>query len=216
MGNVIAPQELIQKYGADIVRLWVSVTDYREDVRLSQDILDRVIDTYRKIRNTLRFVLGNLGDFVPAQHAVPLDKMEVLDLAALSALNKLVEQVTKHFDAQEFHLVTAALADHFCINTLSEYYLDVRKDVLYCDAPNAPRRRSTQTALWHMGRTLARALAPLLSFTAEETWQTLAEQGLLAKGDNPKASFSILSRQRSPFRWANISSWAISCAPNER
>jgi isoleucyl-tRNA synthetase len=189
MGNVIAPQELIQKYGADIVRLWVSVTDYREDVRLSQDILNRVIDTYRKIRNTLRFLLGNLGDFVPAQHAVPFDQMDVLDLAALSALNKLVDQITRHFDEQEFHQVTAALADHFCINTLSEFYLDVRKDVLYCDAPDAPRRRSTQTALWHMGRTLARALAPLLSFTAEETWQTLGEQNLLAEGDNPESVF---------------------------
>ncbi len=189
LGNVIAPQELVQKYGADIIRLWVSVTDYREDVRLSQDILDRVIDTYRKIRNTLRFLLGNLGDFVPAQHAVPMEKMEVLDLAALSALNKLIEQVTRHFDAQEFHLVTAALADQFCINTLSEYYLDVRKDVLYCDPPNAHRRRSAQTAFWHIARTLARALAPLLSFTAEETWRTLGEQGLLAKGDDPESVF---------------------------
>jgi len=81
------------------------------------------------------------------------------------------------------------LADHFCINTLSEYYLDVRKDVLYCDPPNAPRRRSTQTALWHISRTLARALAPLLSFTAEETWQTLAEQGLLNKDEKPESVF---------------------------
>jgi isoleucyl-tRNA synthetase len=189
MGNVIAPQELIQKYGADIIRLWVSVTDYREDVRLSQDILNRVIDTYRKIRNTLRFLLGNLGDFIPAQHAVPFEKMEVLDLAALSALNKLVEQITRHFDEHEFHQVTAALADHFCINTLSEFYLDVRKDVLYCDTPDAPRRRSTQTALWHMGRTLARALAPLLSFTAEEVWKTLGEQNLLDKEENPESVF---------------------------
>jgi isoleucyl-tRNA synthetase len=189
LGNVISPQELIQKYGADIVRLWVSVTDYREDVRLSQDILDRVVDTYRKIRNTLRFIFGNLGDFVPGQHAVPLDKMEVLDLAALCALNKLVEQITAHFDAQEFHLVTAALADHFCINTLSEFYLDVRKDVLYCDPPDSPRRRSTQTALWHIGRTLARALAPLLSFTAEESWQVLSEQKLLAAEDDPDSVF---------------------------
>jgi isoleucyl-tRNA synthetase len=189
VGNVIAPQELVQKYGADIVRLWVAVTDYREDVRLSQDILNRVIDTYRKIRNTLRFLLGNLGDFVPSRHGVATDKMDVLDLAALAALNKLLDQITKSYNAHEFHLVTAALADQFCINTLSEYYLDVRKDILYCDTADSHRRRSAQTALWHMARALPRALAPLLSFTAEETWQTLAQQGLLAAEDNADSVF---------------------------
>lgn len=189
LGNVIAPQSLIEKYGADVVRLWVAVTDYREDVRLSQDILDRVIDSYRKIRNTLRFLLGNLGDFVPARHARPFDRLEPLDLAALQAFNKLVEQTRRHFERYEFHQVTGALADQFCINTLSEYYLDVRKDVLYCDAADSPRRRSAQTAFWHIARGLARALAPLLSFTAEETWQTLKEQGLLSAEDNPESVF---------------------------
>jgi len=189
LGNVMAPQELIQKYGADIVRLWVSVTDYREDVRLSQDILNRVIDTYRKLRNTLRYLLGNLGDFVPAKDALPLEKMEPLDLASLVAWNERLEQVIGHYDRQEFHLVTAALADQFCINALSEYYLDVRKDVLYCDLKNSHRRRSAQTAFWHIARGLSRVLAPLISFTAEETWSTLREQGLLAHEDDGESVF---------------------------
>lgn len=189
LGNVIAPQELIQKYGADIVRLWVAVTDYREDVRLSQDILDRVIDTYRKIRNTLRFLLGNLGDFDPARHARPPDALDPLDLAALGAFNEALERAARHYDEAEFHLVTAALADGFCINVLSEYYLDVRKDVLYCDAPDAARRRSAQTAFWIIARGLARVLAPLLSFTAEETWQTLREENKLGADDNPESVF---------------------------
>jgi len=189
LGNVIAPQELIQKYGADIVRLWVAVTDYREDVRLSQDILDRVIDGYRKIRNTLRFLLGNLADFAPAQHAVPAARMETLDRAALGALNDTIARAARHYDDAEFHLVTAALVDGFCINVLSEYYLDVRKDVLYCDPPDAPRRRSAQTAFWIIARHLAKILAPLLSFTAEETWNTLREQNLLGADDNPESVF---------------------------
>ena len=189
LGNVIAPQELIQKYGADIVRLWVAVTDYREDVRLSQDILDRVIDGYRKIRNTLRFLLGNLADFDPAKHAVPADRMDALDQAALGALNDTLDRARRHFDDAEFHLVTAALVDGLCINVLSEYYLDVRKDVLYCDAPDAPRRRSAQTAFWIIARDLAKVLAPLLSFTAEETWQTLRGQNLLGTGDNAESVF---------------------------
>jgi isoleucyl-tRNA synthetase len=189
LGNVIAPQELIQKYGADIVRLWVAVTDYREDVRLSQDILDRVIDTYRKIRNTLRFLLGNLADFDPGKHARPLNALDPLDAAALGAFNETLEKASRHYDEAAFHLVTATLADSFCINALSEYYLDVRKDVLYCDAPDAPRRRSAQTAFWIIARGLAKVLAPLLSFTAEETWQTLREENRLAPEDNPESVF---------------------------
>jgi isoleucyl-tRNA synthetase len=195
LGNVIAPQELIEKYGADIVRLWVSVTDYREDVRLSQPILDRVIDSYRKIRNTLRYLLGNVADFDPAKDRVPFEKMEELDLAALAALNDLIAEVKQHYDDCAFHLVASAICDGFCINALSEYYLDVQKDVLYCDAVDSPRRRSAQTAFWTITESLASLLAPLLSFTAEETWRFLhegrpagaAESVFLAKFPEPAA-----------------------------
>jgi isoleucyl-tRNA synthetase len=189
LGNVIAPQEILEKYGADILRLWVSMSDYREDVRLSQDILNRVIDTYRKLRNTLRFLLGNLWDFDPAQHAVPAEKMEALDLAALDALNKATGQVKRHYDLYEFHMVSSVLCGDFCVNTLSEYYLDVLKDALYCDEPDSARRRSAQTAFLFIAKALARMLAPLLSFTAEETWQTLKESRLLNDQEDPDSVF---------------------------
>jgi isoleucyl-tRNA synthetase len=130
-----------------------------------------------------------LGDFDPARHARPLDALEPLDLAALGAFNDALERAARHYDEAEFHLVTATLADGFCINVLSEFYLDVRKDVLYCDAPDAPRRRSAQTAFWIIARGLAKVLAPLLSFTAEETWQTLREENKLGADDNPESVF---------------------------
>jgi isoleucyl-tRNA synthetase len=165
------------------------MSDYREDVRLSKDILDRVIDTYRKIRNTLRFLLGNLADFDPARHRVPVEKMEDLDLAALAALNRTLEQVKKHYEKYEFHLVSSQVCDAFCINALSEYYLDVQKDVLYCDRPDSPRRRSAQTAFLLTSKALARVMAPLVSFTAEEVWQALREQNLLDSADGAESVF---------------------------
>jgi isoleucyl-tRNA synthetase len=189
LGNVIAPQELITKFGADVVRLWVAVTDYREDVRLSPDILDRVVDTYRKIRNTLRFLLGNLGDFVPARHAVPMNMMAPLDLAAVRELAGVISFVKEDYQEFSFHTAISRICDEYCISTLSEYYLDVCKDVLYCSQREAPRRRSVQTALWLIARTLSRALAPILSFTSEETWQTLHQQGLLTSEDEPTSVF---------------------------
>jgi isoleucyl-tRNA synthetase len=190
VGNVIAPQEIVGKYGADIVRLWVAVTDYREDVRLSQPILDRVIDTYRKIRNTLRFLLGNLADFDPVKDSVAPKDLEPIDLEMLGSLDALIADVRAHYDAHEFHLVASQVCNDFCINALSEYYLDVQKDVLYCDAKDSRRRRSAQTAFLHLAKDVARILAPLLSFTAEETWRTLAEQKLLdPKTDEAESVF---------------------------
>ncbi|MBI4395569.1 MAG: isoleucine--tRNA ligase, partial [Elusimicrobia bacterium] len=191
LGNVIAPQEVLEKYGADILRLWVSMSDYREDVRLSQNILDRVIDTYRKIRNTLRFLLGNLADFDPAQHGVPFEKMREIDLGALAHLDLLIREVEKRYDSYEFHLVSDKICNDFCINLLSAYYLDVQKDILYCDKADSLRRRSAQTAFLIITTALAKMLAPLLSFTAEETWQALREQNLLDpnSGDNLESVF---------------------------
>jgi len=188
LGNVIAPQDVQEKFGADVLRLWVAVSDYREDVRLSPQILDHVVDTYRKIRNTLRFLLGNLADFKP-ELAVPFEKLEPLDLAVLHHLNGVAARVKKHYEAYSFHLVSTEICDLFCIGVLSGYYLDVQKDVLYCDPAEAPRRRSAQTAFLHVAKSLARFLAPVLSFTAEETWQTLREQNLLSGADEPESVF---------------------------
>jgi isoleucyl-tRNA synthetase len=189
LGNVIAPQEVLEKYGADLLRLWVAMSDYREDVRLSQDILDRVIDTYRKIRNTLRYLLGNLGDFNPKEHSVPFEKMEEIDKGAVALFRSLAREVRKQYDAHSFHAVSTKICHSFCINALSGFYLDVLKDVLYCDRPDSPRRRSAQTAFLEITKGLSRLLAPLLSFTAEEVWQSLKEQNLLSDSDVPESVF---------------------------
>jgi isoleucyl-tRNA synthetase len=189
LGNVISPQEVVEKFGADVLRLWVAVSDYREDIRLSQKILDHVVDTYRKIRNTLRFLLGNLADFDPARDAVAYEQMEEIDRAALDSFRAVLKNVREYFEAYEFHRVTMEVCDLFCITVLSGYYLDVQKDVLYCDERNSSRRRSCQTALRIMAVGLARALAPVLSFTAEEVWQALREQKLLDASDTDESVF---------------------------
>ncbi|HOW28145.1 MAG TPA: isoleucine--tRNA ligase [Elusimicrobiota bacterium] len=191
-GNVIAPQEILDKYGADVLRLWVAMSDYREDIRLSQKILDHVVDTYRKIRNTARFMIGNLGDFDPRTQAVPLDKLEDIDRGVLDYLNGVISNVTRLYEANEFHLVSVELCDNLCIQKLSGYYLDVQKDILYCDRADSPRRRSAQTAFWHITQALARMMAPLLPFTAEEIWQTLKNEKKLAFEDHTDEAKSVL------------------------
>ncbi len=188
LGNVIAPQEILEKYGADVIRLWVAMSDYREDVRLSQEILNHVVDTYRKIRNTLRFLVGNLADFDPAKDAVPFEKMEAIDQEVLGYLDGIINDVKKHYDGSQFHLVSDSVCNDLCINALSGYYLDVQKDILYCDEQNSPRRRSAQTALLHIAKDLARMMAPMLSFTAEEVWQTLRAQNLLKASTDKEES----------------------------
>lgn len=190
LGNVIAPQEIQEKYGADVLRLWVAMSDYREDVRLSQEILNHVVDTYRKIRNTLRFLVGNLSDFDPARDAAPFEKMEAIDQEIMAFLDGIIVDVNEHYEKSEFHLVSNSICNDLCINALSGYYLDVQKDILYCDEPNSPRRRSAQTALLHIAKDLSRMLAPLLSFTAEEVWQTLRTQNQLkASTDREESVF---------------------------
>lgn len=188
MGNVIAPQEVLEKYGADLLRLWVAMSDYREDVRLSQQILDQVVETYRKIRNTLRFLLGNLADFSP-QVAVPWDELQDIDRSALEFLAQTAHDVRRHYEANEFHLVCNSLCGSLCINVLSGHYLDVQKDILYCDPADSPRRRSAQTAFLAITKRLATMMAPILSFTAEEVWQALAEQKLLLPEEEAKSVF---------------------------
>jgi isoleucyl-tRNA synthetase len=186
LGNVIAPQEIVKKYGADILRLWVAMSDYRDDVRLSQDILNHVIDMYRRFRNTFRFFLQNTADFNVEQNAVPYEKMEEIDRWILSHFEEVKGRVLKAYDAYEFHTVLAEL-NRFAAVPLSGFYLDALKDRLYCEAPNSARRRSTQTALAHLARGMSVLLAPLLSFTAEEcflelrkvSWPSLPDSVLL-------------------------------------
>ncbi|HCD71142.1 isoleucine--tRNA ligase [Thermovirga lienii] len=172
LGNVIAPQEIINKYGADILRLWVASTDYRNDVRISENILKNLVESYRRIRNTARFLLGNLYDFEPAKDSVNHERLEEMDKWIVSRLQSLVKRVTKGFDEYAFHLPTYMI-HHFCVNDLSAFYLDVSKDRLYTEKPNSHKRRSCQTALWEILMTLTKVLSPILSFTAEEIWQEM-------------------------------------------
>ncbi len=173
IGNVIAPQEIIDKFGAEILRMWVASVDYREDIRISDEILSRQVDAYRRIRNTCRYILGNLGDFTPAD-AVPPDKMDGLDRFALALAAEAHAKVQEAYREFEFHKVFHTL-HNFCVSDLSAFYLDILKDRLYSSPPKSPERRSAQTSLWRLLLLLLRDMAPVLSFTAEEVFRHLNE-----------------------------------------
>ena len=172
LGNVIDPRQVIDQYGADVLRLWVAASDYRDDVRISPLILSQLSEVYRKIRNTMRFILGNLYDFDPAVHGVAYEKMPEVDRWALQALGRVVERATRAFREHEYHLPLQTVHG-FCAGELSAFYLDVLKDRLYCSAAGDPARRAAQTVLYRLAHTLVRLLAPILPFTAEEVWQHL-------------------------------------------
>ncbi|OSS41927.1 Isoleucyl-tRNA synthetase [Desulfurella amilsii] len=169
LGNVIAPQSVIEKYGADILRLWTCATDYREDIKLSNEIMTRLIEGYRKIRNTIRFLLGNLNDF-EKNLSLKYEDLEETDKWILAALEVLKEKLFKAYENYEFHLIYQNITN-FCINTLSSFYLDMLKDTLYCDSISSKKRLSAQTAMKEIADVLIRFLAPILSFTTEEAYQ---------------------------------------------
>ena len=168
LGNTVAPEEVIKDFGADILRLWVASTDYRADSRISKDILKQLSDIYLKIRNTARFMLGNLSGFDP-DAAVPPGDMPELDRWALSRLNRLVAGVRAAYERYEFHTIYHAI-HNFCTIDMSNFYLDVIKDRLYCDESDGLQRRSAQTTMYIILDALVRMLAPVLAFTAEEIW----------------------------------------------
>jgi isoleucyl-tRNA synthetase len=173
-GNAVAPDEFVGKSGADILRLWVVSSDYKEDVRCSEEILQRVGETYRKIRNTARFALGNLDGFDPALDSVALNEMQEIDRWALAELDSVVARVLEAYRSFEYHAVYQALYN-FCTVTLSARYFDIIKDRLYTAAPRSHARRSAQTALNYIADALARLIAPVLVFTADEIWENLPE-----------------------------------------
>ncbi len=178
LGNVIHPQDLIKKYGAEIVRLWVSAEDYRDDIKISQEILDRLVETYRKIRNTCRFLLGNLYDFDPERHLIPFEKLPPFERYLLHCLSQSLNKIKRAYENFEFHLVTYEI-HRFCSVELSSLFIDINRDYLYCEAPDSFKRRATQTVLYYALDTLVKTMAPILSFTAEEIWQNLP----YSKGD---------------------------------
>ncbi len=172
LGNVVDPVDIADKLGAEIVRLWVASVDFREDVMSSDELMQRIAESYRKIRNTFRYILGNLHDFDPARDAVPFAEMHALDQYILLRAAEVTKDVRQHYDEFVFHRLYQRLKD-FCIVDLSAIYFDVLKDRLYTSAPKSVPRRSAQTALWKLGESLVRLLAPVMSFTAEEVWQHL-------------------------------------------
>ena len=172
LGNVISPLDVADKRGAEILRLWVSMIDFLEDMRLSQEILDRNAETYRKIRNTFRYLLGNLDGFDPARDRVEIAEMPEIDRWALLQLEALRRRIVAAYEAHQYHLVYHAL-NGFVTVTLSSFYLDVLKDRLYTSPRASVARRSAQTVLLQIASDLARLMAPILAFTAEEVWQEL-------------------------------------------
>jgi len=170
LGNTVAPQDISSKMGAEIIRLWAASTDYSGDLGIDDKILARVVDGYRRIRNTLRFLLANVSDFDATQHAVPLDELLEIDRYALARAAQLQADILAHYERYEFHPVVAKL-QVYCSEDLGAFYLDVLKDRLYTTAAGSLARRSAQTALWHITHAMLRWMAPFLSFTAEEAWK---------------------------------------------
>ncbi len=173
LGNGIEPQVISQKLGAEIIRLWVAASDYSGDIAGDDKILARVVDGYRRIRNTLRFLLANVSDFDVATDSVGPDEMLEIDRWALARASELQDEILAHFQVYEFHPVVSKL-QLYCSEDLGAFYLDVLKDRLYTSAPKSLERRSAQTALWHITQAMLRWMAPFLSFTAEEAWTLFA------------------------------------------
>jgi isoleucyl-tRNA synthetase len=178
LGNGVDPVDVAKRFGAEVVRLWTASVDFREDVRASENLMQRVADNYRKLRNTFRFLLGNLNGFDPARDAVAYEDLLPLDKYMLARTRELVEKISGAdgkggwYEAFEFHRVYHAVTE-FCVTDLSAVYLDVLKDRMYTFAPVSPERRSAQTVIWKITEALVRLVAPMMTFTAEEVWQYL-------------------------------------------
>lgn len=195
LGNGIEPEEIIKQYGADILRLWVSSTDYTNDIRISKDILKQLAEVYRKVRNTARYMLGNLSDFDINKDAVEYEKLEELDKWALIKLNDLVKTSNKAFEEFDFHIAYQNV-NKFCVIDMSNIYLDIIKDRLYTLKVNNPKRRAAQTVMYEILVTLTKLLTPILVFTAEEIWENIShkagvdtESPLLSDWPLPKSQY---------------------------
>ena len=190
LGNVIVPDKIIKRYGAELLRLWVSATDYKEDVRLSDEILKRLVDNYRKIRNTIRFLLGNLNNFNDSM-ALPYEELEEIDKWILSELEILKEKILKGYETYDFHIIYRNM-NNFCITVLSSFYLDILKDRLYCESENSKKRLSAQTAMNEILKTIVFYMAPILSFTAEEAYSYMNQ----SKESVHMEEFPVIDKRR--------------------
>jgi isoleucyl-tRNA synthetase len=174
LGNFIEPEEIISQHGAEILRLWVAMLNYKEDARFGSEILQRLVEAYRKIRNTWRFILGNLYDFAPDEEMVALEDMNTLDRWILEKCSRLGRKILQAFEDYEFHIVFHRLYNFFTVE-LSAFYLDVLKDSLYCSEKSSPIRKSAQTALFLLLKQSLVLMAPILPFTTEEAWEAMPD-----------------------------------------
>jgi isoleucyl-tRNA synthetase len=204
-GNAVSPDEVIPQLGAEVLRLWCASSDYFEDMRCSEEILQRVTDGYRKLRNTARYALGNLDGFDPVRDSVAKKEMLEIDRWALSELDSVIGKVRAAYERYEFHTVYHTLYD-FCTVTLSARYFDILKDRLYTFAPRNPARRAAQTALYRIVDALARMLAPILVFTADEIWENLPddEAGRTSVHLTELPSASSQLDEEMAARWENL------------
>jgi isoleucyl-tRNA synthetase len=207
-GNGVDPQETSKKLGAEIIRLWVAASDYSGDIAGDDKILARVVDTYRRVRNTLKFLLANTDDFDPSTDAVPLDQMLEIDRYALSRAAALQAEILAHFEVYEFHPVVAML-QIYCSEDLGSFYLDILKDRLYTTGAKSLARRSAQTALWQITQAMLRWMAPFLSFTAEEAWAVLGTEGKTPLATRDSIFMDTYSAMPTPdtimlAKWARI------------
>lgn len=182
LGNGIAPEEVTDKFGADILRLWVASSDYHSDIRISNDILKQLSEVYRKIRNTARYILGNLYDFNPDTDSVADDQLHELDRWALARMDEVAKECNEGYEEFDFHQVYHAI-HNFCTIDLSNFYLDIIKDRLYVEKPDSVSRRAAQTAIYRILRDMTLVFAPILAFTCEEIWANLPK----SKDHNPEA-----------------------------
>jgi isoleucyl-tRNA synthetase len=197
IGNTVDPLKVCGSLGADILRLWVASVDYQEDVRISDNILTQTTEVYRKIRNTLRFFLGNLSDYNHKQDAVAFDAMNELDKYAVNRLHRMIERVTNAYDEYEFHVVYQAV-HHFCAVEMSAFYLDIVKDRLYASRANDPARRASQTVLYEALTAVTKLIAPLLPHTAEEVWKFIpgVEGVSVQLADLPQVNKSVFDVEK--------------------
>jgi isoleucyl-tRNA synthetase len=207
LGNSIDPAEICDKWGADLLRLWVTSVEYQADVKMSERVMTQLSEAYRKIRNTFRFALGNLNDFDPAKNSLPCERMEEMDRWMLERTADLVKKCREWYAAYEFHRVYHAIHD-YCVVDLSAFYYDVLKDRLYTKAPDNPSRRSAQTAIYKITSALVRIMAPILVFTAEEIWKYLPK----AAGEPSSVHVALFpeeSELRSGIAAAQAANWDL-------
>ncbi len=206
LGNGVAPEEIIEKYGADVLRLWAASADYRQDMRCSDAIFKQLSDTYLKIRNTSRYILGNLNGFDP-NNAVAFNDLCEMDKWALSRLNTLIKKCLEAYDKYEFYTVVHSV-HNFCVVDMSNFYLDVIKDRLYCDGTDSASRRGAQTVIYNILDSLVRILCPILAFTSDEIWKAMPhasgarlENAML--NDMPKVDENVLNAELEQ-KWEKI------------